>query len=85
MPRGAISWCLAASLMLSGCNAIPVQKETLVGPPVQYLRECTEPIKPERPIDNGKLVQYTKALQGALRLCNIDKAALREWAARVAP
>lgn len=66
--------------MLSGCNSVPVVKERSVGPPVQYIQDCTEPVA-QHPLTNGALGQYALDARGALQACNKDKAALREWAA----
>lgn len=79
MPRGAISASLATLLMLSGCNSLPVRVQAPVAPPVQYMQECTEPVRPAE-LTNGLLVRYAKDVRDTLRICNQDKASLREWA-----
>jgi hypothetical protein len=82
MPRGAIRWCLLASLMLSGCNSLPIVKDRPVAPPVQYIQDCPEPIA-QKPLTNSALGQYAIDAREVIRLCNTDKAALREWASKV--
>lgn len=68
--------------MLSACSTLTPPKQTPVGPPVQYMQDCPEPLRPD-PLTNGTLVMYAKGLRDSLRECNTDKAALRTWAASI--
>ncbi len=59
--------------LAAGCSTIEVRQ-----PPAALLAPCTDP-----DIDvttNGALVRSLLAYRRALRLCNDDKSALREWA-----
>lgn len=47
-------------------------------PPAELLADCQEPAA--RLSTNGLLARYALDLRTALRGCNDDKAALREWA-----
>lgn len=54
-----------------------------MAPPVQYVQDCPEPSAPARPVTNAALAKYAKDTRDVLRVCNTDKAALREWAANI--
>ena len=60
---------------LVGCNAsLPIK----VLPPVELLQDC-----PESSIDvrtNGGLAAAVPILRHDLKVCNLDKKALRKWA-----
>lgn len=71
---------LSLLLSLTGCGSteyIKVQQRDL--PPAGLLQDCTEP-SPNGVTTNGELVSYVGQLRWALRNCNNDKSALREWA-----
>jgi hypothetical protein len=61
-------------LILGGCNTVTVRQ-----PPAALLADCPEP-SAEDIITNRDLAEALLATRRALRLCNVDKAALREWA-----
>lgn len=66
-----------ASLLLASCASVapgPVR----VLPPLELLQDCPEPLTQHD--TNGRLAEGILALRDALRGCNRDKAALREWA-----
>lgn len=48
-------------------------------PPAELLRECPSPAF-GGPLTNSGLVGYVDDLRAALRACNDDKTALRDWA-----
>lgn len=67
--------CLLLSSTLSACS-------TLIGvPDSRYLQDCQGPTFPAAGsvVTNGELWSYTQGLKNALRGCNDDKAALREF------
>lgn len=66
---------VALILALPACSTVQLVRET---PSPELLRDCPEPIVNIR--TNGELAESHLAYQNALRLCNVDKAALREWA-----
>lgn len=65
------------AVAFTGCASVrpsPVK----ITPPPELLQDCQEP---EQAIKtNGELVGYALSLRDALRGCNRDKQALREWA-----
>lgn len=67
---------LLATLLLASCAAVTPPQRIL--PPIDLLQDCNEP--PLQITTNGQLSEYALALRDALRGCNRDKAALREWA-----
>lgn len=67
---------LLGALMMASCAAVTHPTSTLK-PPESLLMDCPEP--GGRPQTNGQLADYALALRNALRVCNNDKAALREW------
>lgn len=64
---------LALLLILSGCTTVTVR-----APPAVLLADCPEPTAELR--TNRELAEAFLAMRQALRLCNVDKAALRGWA-----
>lgn len=68
---------LFLALALAGCASAP-PRVLQSGPPASLLEPCYEPAG--APQTNGELLGYALALRDALRGCNDDKAALREWA-----
>lgn len=67
---------LIASVWASGCAAPPVYVREL--PPAVLLEDCEEPVSTLE--TNKDLAQWALALRSALRVCNNDKQALRDWA-----
>lgn len=67
---------LLATLLLASCAAVTPPQRVL--PPLDLLQDCNEP--PAMVGNNGQLAEYALNLRDALRGCNRDKAALREWA-----
>jgi hypothetical protein len=69
-----------AGIFITGCASNPVFREAREVPPAQLMQDCPAP----SPIvtTNGELASYILSLKQVLRLCNDDKAALREWAAQ---
>lgn len=67
---------LLATLLLASCAAVTPPQRVL--PPVDLLQDCAEP--PWSVETNGLLADTALKLRDALRRCNRDKAALREWA-----
>lgn len=67
---------LTALLMASCATVAP--KDSRILPPVELLQDCAEP--PGAFQTNGALAGYLIELRDALRGCNADKRALREWA-----
>jgi hypothetical protein len=63
-------------LALAGC-ASKLPREQKILPPVELIQDCPMPAKTVA--TNRQLAEYTQALYWALRGCNDDKAALREW------
>lgn len=68
---------LLSALLLASCATVTPPTTKLL-PPASLLAECPAPRAALS--TNGALVDYILALRNALRLCNDDKAALREWA-----
>jgi hypothetical protein len=73
-PKGRFA--AVASLLLASCCATT----PTAGPPWALLEDCPEP--PAQIATNGDLVRHARQLRNALRGCNDDKRALREWAER---
>lgn len=65
------------ALLLAGCSTPPARVLRDL-PPQDLLQDCEEPTSPLQ--TNRHLAEHILALRTALRLCNNDKAALREWA-----
>lgn len=77
MRFSTLSGSLLAALALSGCaGSTPLLVRDL--PPEVLLQDCPEP--PANIRTNKDLAEWALALRQALRVCNNDKAALREWA-----
>jgi hypothetical protein len=65
---------LLLTLLLAACAQFQL-------PPAELLADCQEPAA--RVTTNGLLARYALDLRTALRSCNDDKAALREWAKEI--
>lgn len=72
--RNSLVVLLAA---LSACTSVPVIRTDKALPPAELLQDCPEPAG--NPQTNGELARLALALRDALRGCNRDKQALREW------
>lgn len=70
----ALSGGLCAAMAVSGCTSTVVLR-----PPAEYLRPCVGPELVGS--TNGALVEYANNQKQALRACNDDKRAIREWLA----
>lgn len=68
---------LLMSLLVASCAAVAPGPQRIL-PPVELLQDCPEPAILAG--TNGQLAQSILNLRDALRGCNRDKAALREWA-----
>ena len=75
-PRKPYVAMMTALLMASCATVAPNPARIL--PPAELLADCPEPGLD--PSTNGALVQGILELRLALKGCNADKAALREWA-----
>lgn len=62
-------------LALTGCATAPVTVK--LTPPADLLQECGPVV--EQTVTNGQLAATILEYRKVLRLCNNDKAALREW------
>lgn len=69
---------LLAALLATGCATAP-QVPLVMAPPAVLLQDCLVP--PPNVKTNEDLLQWALSMRSELRKCNIDKAALREWAA----
>lgn len=67
---------LLAALLMASCASVTPSG----APPWALLEDCTAPQAELR--TNGDLIPHIRALRNALRSCNDDKRALREWAER---
>lgn len=81
-PRRFVMRCASPLLVtlaatLSACGILP-HTPSPATPPWALLEDCPEPRVTVN--TNGDLVRHTRAMRDALRSCNDDKAALREWA-----
>lgn len=70
------SGVLLSVLLLASCASVAPPQRVL--PPLDLLQDCNEPALIAE--TNGQLAQSALNLRDALRGCNRDKAALREWA-----
>lgn len=61
---------------LASCASKPT-KFAFIPPPQELLRECKAGDVPV--LTNGDLIKLIHAGRTALKLCNADKAGLREW------
>lgn len=68
------------SLMLSGCAAPTTIRVIELPPGYLYEGGCGAPEALQRGASNGDLVRYVRGLQNAVAGCEIDRAAIREWA-----
>lgn len=66
-----------STLMLLGCASAPVETGFRT-PPAALLEDC--PIPAVQTKTNGDLADGVIALRQAIKTCNNDKEALREWA-----
>lgn len=66
------------ALLLAGCAHTQAPQVIREVPPAALLEDCATPQAQLR--TNGDLADHILALRFALRECNNDKAALREWA-----
>jgi hypothetical protein len=64
------------ALALAGCATKPQGHAPAAIPP-ELVQDCQEPARAFK--TNGELLRYSLDLRDALRACNRDKAALREW------
>jgi type IV pilus biogenesis protein CpaD/CtpE len=64
-------------LLLSGCASKPPRNAPPV-PDAHYIVDTPEPVA-LLPFTNAALAQYALDNRDALRLCNVDKAAVRQW------
>jgi hypothetical protein len=69
--KGTLLPTLTVAAALTGCAT-----QVLNPPPGYLLEDCPEPTVSYK--TNGDLARAINDLRGALRLCNDDKAALRE-------
>lgn len=70
---------LMASVVISLAGCVTTRPSPVkITPPPELLQDCREPAQAIK--TNGELVGYALALRDALRGCNRDKQALREWA-----
>lgn len=63
-------------VLLTGCATPGPGARDL--PPAELLADCPEP--PGGVKTNGEVAKYVRDLKTALRGCNADKKALRDWA-----
>ncbi len=77
MPSGKPLLALLA-LVLAGCAHTQPPQVIRELPPAALLEDCPVPVADLA--TNGALVDHILSLRYALRECNNDKAALREWA-----
>lgn len=70
IPSGLAMLCL--SLSLTACVTVPV-------PPKQYLADCTVTYLGAEPASNASLTRLALDREFDVRLCNVDKAALRSY------
>ena len=65
-----MSLCLMMSL--TSCVSVPV-------PNPDYLKDCGITYLPTGPATNGDVVILAREREYDVKLCNLDKAALRAW------
>ena len=66
---------LSLAMLLTGCVSIPVPNE-------KYLKDCHITYlegEPGEPSTNGAVVKVAEAREYDLKMCSVDKAALRAW------
>jgi hypothetical protein len=71
---------MLTALLAASCATVAPDQPAL-RPPGALMQDCQAP--PWQAGTNGALASTALALREALRLCNNDKAALREWAEKV--
>lgn len=70
--------CAFLSLSLTGCGKAVIKERVIRDvPPAALLMDCPEPKLAGDTV--GALVDHAIDLQEALRQCNRDKSALRNW------
>lgn len=75
--RSSKAAVLLPVLLLVSCASVVPNPQRIL-PPVELIQDCQEPASGIQ--TNGELARYTRELLDALRGCNRDKAALRDWA-----
>lgn len=65
-----------AAVLLAGCNTLPATHSKAY-PPSALLEDCKAGPLSFR--NNAETTDSAHALAAALKLCNLDKKALREW------
>ena len=63
---------LSLVMLLASCVTVRTPAE-------DYLRDCSISYPPNRELTNGDVVQLAKDREFDVRVCNLDKAALRAW------
>ena len=72
-----LSRLLLPVCLLAGC-ASPSPQVIRMLPPVELIQDCSVPQMQVR--TNGDMAVHIVDLRSALKSCNNDKAALRDWA-----
>lgn len=67
----------AGAIFLAGCGHTPIRPE-IVAPPTDLMAPCPAPAGSAA--TNGQLAEWLAAYREALKQCDADKTALREWA-----
>lgn len=70
-------WLFSTLVVLAGCSTTPSIITVREVPSPELVADCPEPIP--RLETNADLAWTIIEYRKALRLCNIDKKALREW------
>lgn len=70
-------WLFSTLVVLAGCSTTPSVITVRELPSPELLAECAEP--KARVATNADLAWTIIEYRKALRLCNVDKKALREW------
>ena len=63
---------LSLVMLLASCVTVRT-------PSADYLKDCDSTYPPDRELTNGDVVQLAKDREFDVRVCNLDKAALRAW------
>lgn len=63
---------LSLAMSLTSCVTLPV-------PPAQYLEDCEVTYLSEQEPDQAAIVRLAVAREYDVKLCNLDKQALRAW------
>jgi len=72
-----LSKLLLPVCLLAGC-ASPVPQVIRILPPAELIQDC--PVPQVKLRTNGDMANHIVDLRSALKSCNNDKAALRDWA-----